>query len=146
MNLDIGALQSTNNAVVSYNILGMADSDTLPAWRLTSKNSSAGVLTGFMALAHSACRGLMGNDTAMTQLKVRCCHLQTLSQRRLAHSGYATRCAAMPKLCTAVCVLKMPRSCGRGMSAAGLWGRCHAEQRSGTCRCFCFCMSPISTS
>ncbi|CAL5226014.1 g8820 [Coccomyxa viridis] len=69
MNLDIGALQPTNNTVVSYSILGMADSDTLPAWRLTSKNSSAGVLAGFMALAHSACRGLMGNDTAMTQLK-----------------------------------------------------------------------------
>ncbi|CAL5225998.1 g8801 [Coccomyxa viridis] len=69
MNLDIGALQPTNNTILSYNILGMADSDTLPAWRPTSKTSSAGVLAGSMALAHSACRGLMGNDTAMTQLK-----------------------------------------------------------------------------
>ena len=119
MNLDIGALQPTNNTVVSYSILGMADSDTLPAWRLTSKNSSAGVLAGFMALAHSACRGLMGNDTAMTQLKARCCHLQALSQT--CCTRYDTRMLQCPAMqCIAVRKLKMVRCCSRGALAAGL--------------------------
>ena len=70
MNLDMNALQPTNNTVVSYNIHGMADTDTLPEWRLTAKNASTPVLNGFVALAHAACLGLMSNRTAMTQLKV----------------------------------------------------------------------------
>ncbi len=100
MNLDIAALQPTSNRVLSYNILGMTDSDTLPAWRLTSKNTSSGVLTGFMALAHSACRGLMSNNNVMTQLKVHCCHLQTLCCSYL--DLYDVRCTANALPCNAL--------------------------------------------
>ena len=81
MNLDTGVLQPTSNTVVSYNILGMADLDTLPAWRLTSKNTSASVLSSFMALAQSACQGLMRNNTAITQLKVWHVHARFQSKR-----------------------------------------------------------------
>jgi len=78
MNLDMRALQPANNTIVSYNILGMADTDKLPEWRLTSKNTSTGVGNGFMVLANAACLGLMSNNTAITQLKVQQSHLHLL--------------------------------------------------------------------
>ena len=83
MNLDTRVLQPTNNTVVSYNILGMADLDTLPAWRLTSNNPSASVLNNFLALAKSACQGLMRNNTAITQLKVWHVLMRAFSQKVL---------------------------------------------------------------
>ena len=103
LNLDRRSLQPTNNTVVSYNILGMADSDTLPAWRLTSKNSSAGVLSGFVALANSACRGLMSNITAIDQLKVVAFHVHAPFQKipwmravqKLAWDAHAGSCEGL---------------------------------------------------
>ena len=107
----MGALQPTNNTVVSYNILGMADSDTLPAWRLTSKNSSAGVLTGFLALAHSACHSLIRNQTAMTQLKV---------QQHLLAACAGPQCHAKSR--NAVHKLRLPGHFSGCLVAVGVWG------------------------
>ena len=79
MNLDMRALQPTNNTIVSYNMLNMADTDTLPEWRLTSRNTSAGVGNTFMVLANMACLGLMSNKSAITQLKVQQFYLHIFS-------------------------------------------------------------------
>ncbi len=73
-------LQPTNNTILSYNIHGMADTETLSDWVLSSKNTSAGVASSFMVIINQACLGLMSNETALTQLKVQHSHLQILGQ------------------------------------------------------------------
>ena len=71
MNLDMNPLQPTNNTILSYNIHGMADTETLSDWSaLSSKNTSAGVASSFMAITNLACLGLMSNETALTRLRV----------------------------------------------------------------------------
>ena len=80
MNLDIKPLHPTKNTILSYNIHGMADTETLSDWTLSSKNTSAGVLSSFMAITNLACLGLMSNETALTRLRVQHCYLQILGQ------------------------------------------------------------------
>lgn len=79
MNLDMNYLQPTHNTILSYNIPGMADTETLSDWSaLSSKNTSAGVASSFMAITNLACLGLMSNETALTRLRVQHCYLQFL--------------------------------------------------------------------
>lgn len=115
MNLDMRALQPTNNTIVSYNMLGMADTDTLPEWRLTSKNTSTGVGNGFMALASMACLGLMSNNTAITQLKVQQSQLHLLDLTHFACSQLWDSLPVMHKL-------QQSRCLSRRVVSAGLWG------------------------
>ena len=107
------ALQPTNNTIVPYNILNMADTDMLPEWRLTSKNTSAGVGNGFMVLANMACLGLMSNKSAITQLKVQPSHLHVSS--RVFHA--CARLWNSPPM-----MHKQSRCLSRSVVSAGLWG------------------------
>ena len=113
MKVDMRALQPTNNTIVSYNMLDMADTDMLPEWRLTSKNTSAGVGNDFMVLANMACLGLMSNKSAITQLKVQPSHLHVSGRIFYA----CARLWNFPPM-----VHKQSRCLSRSMVSAGLWG------------------------
>ena len=69
---DVGRLHPASGPVVNYDVM-LDSNEPPPVFRLTSKISWSALWKDFNGLLIGACDGLMGNATALAQLKVQFC-------------------------------------------------------------------------
>ncbi len=64
--------QPTSMPIITYHIHGMKDGDMMPDFRAAANVPWKKMWTGYYEIIKGACKGLLGNETAMNHLKVTC--------------------------------------------------------------------------
>ena len=73
MAADVSFLQPTNSTIISYAMQGHHYDAVVPEFRVTADTTWSKLWQGLNLLLSDSCIGLMSNQTALDQMKVRHC-------------------------------------------------------------------------